>query len=192
MILINTTYISDALSNPTNVISICALVVSIASILVGYFGLKRQQNHEILSVRPICNIGHVMGTLGLNLWISNNGVGPMIIKSIKTSDKQGNTKDYPKNWLPDKNRHGNIAFWEGLENTSILNGNKVDLLTFTLVPLQDDKQKQIKLTKEQIADRDEIFGILKELTITVKYSDIYGIEQPEFKKDLSFFEQIIS
>ncbi len=165
--------------------------MSIASILIGYFGLKHQQIHDQLSVRPICNIGHVMGTLGLNLWISNNGIGPMIIKSIESSDKQGNTKGYPIDWIPVKNRHGNFAYWKDLENTSILNGSKVDILTFNIVPPHGDKPVPIKLTKEQIEDRDEIFGILKELTITVKYEDIYGIEQPEYKKDLTFFGQKI-
>jgi hypothetical protein len=185
MIPINVTQIGDALSNPTNIISICALTVSIASILIGYYGLKRQRIHDELSVRPICNVGTIQGPLVLTITILNNGVGPMIIKSVETHDSQGNKKDYPMDWIPLPDRQ---FVWRDLENVAILNGKKIDILGFNFVTIIDGKPK-LPITKDQIKKREEIRSILKDLTIHIKYTDIYGKEQPEYKYSFSVFGQ---
>jgi hypothetical protein len=111
----------------------------------------------------------------------------MIIKSVETSDNQGNKKSYPMDWIPIADRQ---FVWRDLENTAILNGTKVDILGFNFVSIIDGKPK-LPITKDQVKKREEIRSILKDLTIRIRYTDIYGIDQPEFKHDFSILGQEI-
>lgn len=187
-------------TDPQNIIALGIVIVAILAFFVSLYSIyqsnkafAQQQKHNQLSVRPICNIGHIMGTLGCVIWIANTGVGPMIIKSIKTRNNQGNVKDYPGDWIPQRQRQGNLGVWKDLENTSLLSGGRVELVNFGINPQipVTIQPSLIQLTEEQKGDRDEIFGILKDLTISVTYEDIYGIEQPEYQRDLKFFGQTI-
>lgn len=182
------------ITDPQNIIAIGSVGIALLAVYISYKStklgadtLKQQQKHNELSVRPICNVGMIQGPLSILIYISNNGVGPMIIKSVETSDNKGNKKNYPVDWIPKANRQ---IFWRELENTALLNGSKVDILGFNFEQVIDGKHKA-PITKEQITRREEIRGILKDLTIHIRYADIYGVEQPEFKQDFSIFGQEI-
>jgi hypothetical protein len=180
------------ITDPQNIIAVISIFIAILAVYISYKStklgadtFKQQKKHDELSVRPICNVGTLQGPLILSIWISNNGVGPMIIKSVETSDSRGNKKGYPMDWIPKED----LQFvWRDMEDTAILNGNKVDILGFNFVPIIDGKPK-LPITKDQIKKREEIRGILKELTIRIMYTDIYGNEQPEFKQDFTIFGQ---
>jgi hypothetical protein len=182
------------ITDPQIIIAIISVGIALLAVYISYKStklaadtLKQQQKHNELSVRPICNVGMIQGPISLIIYISNNGVGPMIIKSVETSDSKGNKKNYPVDWIPLADRQ---IFWRNLENTALLNGVKVDILGFNFVPIIDGKPK-MPITKDQKTKREEIRGILKDLTIYVRYADIYGIEQPEFIQDFSIFGQEI-
>ncbi len=162
------------MSNNPDTIAIFALVVSIFSIAIGFSGLLIQRRHNILSVRPIGNIGLFQSPNTIGIHITNNGTGPMIIKSVETENNEGIKKNYPVDWIPIEYRQ---FFWGNLEETSLLNGTKVDILGFKFNP-NDPKEEQ---------KRDEIRSILKSLTIHVKYTDIYNKYQPELIKKFDHF-----
>ena len=76
--------INDILSNPTDFIAALALVTSIASIIIGFWGLWIQRKHNILSVKPIAAIGINDIANQIEITVVNNGTGPLIVKSIET------------------------------------------------------------------------------------------------------------
>jgi len=191
--------IDDILTNSTNFLAAIALVVSGVSILIGFYGLRIQRAHNQLSVRPIANVGIFDGDDLLQLTICNNGSGPMLIKSIETINKHGIIRNYPKDWMPRVTKLKEL-FWTGLEDTAIIVGVPAPILQYQLVPLvielgpsQIDQNKLNELKKlrsEQEQERDSIRLILKDLTIRIKYTDIYNNERPEFTKSLDFFGRV--
>jgi len=161
-----------------DIVAICALLVSVISIILGFFGLYFQRQHNVLSVRPIGNIGLFQSPDTFAISIVNNGTGPMMIKSVKTVNMDGSKKDYPVEWIPLGDRQ---YFWGNLEGTAINNGTKVDILVFKF-----DISKP-----NQIRKREEIRSILKNLTIQIKYDDMYQNNRPDIIKSLDYFGEEI-
>jgi hypothetical protein len=166
----------DFFANPTNLIAIFAFLVSVVSIIIGFLGLWIQRLHNQLSVKPIGNIGIRDYADLLLISVSNAGTGPMIIKSVETSNSEGNKLNYPIEWIP-MTLKPKISFLINLENTAILNGTGANILEYHLDPAKINEAKE----------RDAIRLILKNLTIRIKYMDIYGKEQPEITKNLDWF-----
>ena len=175
-------------------IAVIALITSVISIGIGIIGLKIQREHDILSVRPIASVGLQHGNIidndivqnqGLNMIVpkysatlgvglSNCGCGPMIIKSIETVNKEGVKKSYPYEWIPIDYRQ---QFYRDLENTAIPPGVIINLITFNF-PLSD---------LNELHKKEEIKSILNDLTIRIKYTDIYNLEQPDYVKSIKDF-----
>jgi|GEM_PF-1187565 len=173
-----TAIVDDIVTNPSNFISACALIVSIIAIATGFVGLMIQRKHNILSVRPIGNIGLFQGPAIIEISIINNGTGPMIIKSVETENKEGIKKKYPVDWIPLQDRQ---LFWTALEDISIKSGSGIYLLKFKYNPSNPDQEQK----------RDNIRSILKDLSIRIKYTDIYDRVQPDLVKPFDYFgEQI--
>lgn len=169
----------DAILTSPNLIPILALVVSFVSIGIGFLGLLIQRQHNILSVKPLGNIAMGNYDIELGIAINNNGTGPLIIKSIRTIDNQGIQKKYPIDWIPAELQK-NITFQKLVEGAALINGkDPIMLLLFRLNPLQPAEVQQ----------RDKIRSILKNLTIHITYSDIYGNLQPELVKKLDWFDK---
>jgi hypothetical protein len=166
--------------DPTLIIAILALIVSIVSIGIGVITLRTQQEYNRLSVRPIGIITLSDYEDKLAIKIMNAGIGPMIIKSVETVDNSGIKKDYPIDWMSSKYIWTN--FRRNLQNHAIIAGDSIILLEYNLDPQNKDLAKQ----------RDEIRFILKNLTIRIKYTDIYNKEQPDLIRSLNWFGRNIN
>lgn len=163
------------LTNPPTLIALLALIVSVVSIIVGFWGICIQRNHAFRSVRPIGAIGQIQTMNSLEIFLSNNGTGPMIIKSVETINDKEVKKNYPRDWIPEDYKLESLTH---IEDCAILPGNPVRLLNFVYKNNPADLEK-----------RDKIRDILKDLTIRIKYTDVYNREQPELKQSLDYFRQ---
>ncbi len=168
--------LDQILADP-NFNAILALIISITSIGIGFFGLWLQRKHNRLSVKPIgmITIYDKLGEFGVA--ILNKGTGPLIIKSIETTNDQGIKKKYPIEWVPREYRH-QFAFRIDLENVAIINGQK---------PLNLIKVKFNPQNIEEVMLSGTFREILANLTIRIKYTDIYGKIQPELIRNLNWF-----
>lgn len=93
----------------------------------------------------------------------------MIIKSCITKGNSEN-KSYPIDWMPD-----NIiwkTFRRNLEEHAIIASESLTLLELN-VDLND---------KAAVKQREKIRNILKDLEMTIKYTDIYGKNFTESRK----------
>jgi len=156
----------------SNVIAILALFISFLSIIVGAFTLWIQHRHNRLSVRPICVISLADYENRITIKIKNAGMGSMIIKSILTSDNHGTKKEYPIDWMPVGITWA--GFRRGLKKHAIKEGGEIILLEYIPKEKSDLNKTQIRST-------------LQDLTITVTYEDIYGVEQPIESRKLEWF-----
>ena len=99
-------------------------------------------------------------------------MGSMIIKSILTSDNHGTKKEYPIDWMPVGITWA--GFRRGLKKHAIKEGGEIILLEYIPKEKSDLNKTQIRST-------------LQDLTITVTYEDIYGVEQPIESRKLEWF-----
>ena len=169
----NTTAIINVLTYP-NLIATVALVVSILSIFIGFWGLWLQRNHNRLSVRPIAVADNYLGKERISISIKNAGVGPLLIKSIDIVNKKGVISAELSELLPPDEINCLIASLKGLEKHTLSIGESLPIFIYDL-NFHD---------KEQATVRDKIQNILKDLTIRLRYTDIYGKEQEMFNDDL--------
>ena len=98
--------------NDSPYIAILALSISLFSIIIGALSFWIQRKHNRLSVRPLAAIEvrdlpralpHLPREITLTL--SNNGTGPMIIKSIETQNRLGEKRPHPADWIPKRNHY---------------------------------------------------------------------------------------
>ena len=176
------TLIDNITTEPTLLIAALALLVSVISIFTSFYGLWLQRKHNRLSVRPIGNIGTRDGVNLLSISVVNNGTGPMIIKSVEISNDQGIKKNYPIDWIPQEDQ-SKISFWKDLEDVALSKGNGIELFNYSY----DLNNKNLVQLNANVELREKLRSILKDLTIRIKYKDIYGKDQPEFSKKLDIF-----
>jgi len=155
-------------NDPGLLIALIALFTSIASILIGIFGLIIQRSHNKKSVKPFGSINLIDYEDRLQIIISNTGLGPMIIKSCKTK-LNGETRQFPVDWMP-----AGIAwrtFQKIFDDHAISAGEQLILLE-----LETDLKNP-----EQIERRDKVRLILKDLEMTLFFVDVYGKKYSESK-----------
>ena len=170
--------IDKIISDPTLLIASIALLVSIISILIGAFSLKIQRTHNRKSVKPIGNIvfSDYENLLAVNL--KNVGVGPLFIKSLKVKNKDRETKNNIIDFMPP---HPPDLPWTNYF------ANPTD---FVIPP--GEKLNLIELSTDDISDafaefRDNVRKTLMDLSIELKYKDIYDKTMPENKRALDWF-----
>lgn len=149
------------INDPELLIATIALITSIISIIIGVVGLHIQRKHNKKSVLPIGSINLADYEDCLRIKISNNGVGPMIIKSCITKGIS-ESKSYPIDWMPEGIMWN--TFRKNLEDHTIIAGDSLTLLELN-VDLNDNTA---------VVQRNQIRSILNDLEIIIEFSDIYG------------------
>jgi len=138
---------------------------------------KQAEKSRILSIRPYGNITLSDYQNKLAIEVENAGMGPLIVKSIETSKGIYGIKGYPKDWIDDTMPEIIWAdFRNDLEEHAIASGDTCVLLEYNL--------RLVESSKEEM---NQVRQILKDLTITIKYSDIYNNEQPILRRELGWF-----
>jgi hypothetical protein len=164
------TILNKILSNPELVIAGLAFCVSIIGLWLSIRALKIQRQHNYMSVKPIGKIklGDYENTIFVK--IANSGVGPLIIKELKITnqvDIKDNLIDYCDLDLPEG------LTWKDFVKNLIDRVIRVDedLFLIEIVGLDEP------LTKDHVRDYAEfktrLRNILSNLTIELKYTDIY-------------------
>lgn len=145
------------------VLAAVACVVAVISLRVSRKTLEHQQAHDVLSVRPIGGI--VVGDYENQLFVKvvNNGVGPLLVKSILTSGgpEPGKALLYQMPELPTKVYWTN--FVEETSGRTILPGGELMLLDLEAGSSESNEQFSIA--------RDRIREALGNLLVEVRRHD---------------------
>lgn len=169
-------------------IAILALVVSVVAIFFSFleYLLQREQWH--LSVKPLGNIEiYDKAPSELSIIICNSGLGPMRFLSMVTEDKHGVKKEHPADWI-------NAAL-EAQDKTlatqgifkSFRKGDHIKSASDEFIVNYDFKSNTGSDQTTKVREIKWIRNVLKDLTIRVKYTDIYDREQPEIVQSLEGF-----
>jgi hypothetical protein len=171
--------ISSIINNPTNFIACCALFVSICSFILTIYTIWTQRRHDRLSVKPLVNIHVEDFPERITITVQNDGLGPMIIKSVECF-KNGDVSQQNVGWPPITFRKSDFTilnatprFTKGLEGCPILNGKFFVIFQHEIDPNNPNQTRLANITRDSF----------KELSVKVKYASIFDDEQ---------FEKIIS
>jgi hypothetical protein len=196
--------ISDIALIITSIGTIFAVIISIFSWRSNIKEKQREIEHKIqhdrLSVKPICAIVFENRKNLIAVYILNDGIGPLMIKRVSISDKDGkiayivngkieflhnndkeasntNEKRLAKlfEFIPDTIGHKWILKFRGeLTDRAIRIGGKIILLQ--LDPINKSIDAKVR-------------SMIKDLTVTVEYTDIYNTDFLPKSRQLSFLNE---
>jgi len=157
--------------------ALCAVFISLLSILLTFISLYVQRKHNRKSVKPIANISISNYENLISVKIFNRGSGPLIIKEF-VSEYRNDIKNNLIDFMPDLPENVSWStYFDKLNEFSILPSESINLLEF-----RPDLENNIETDY-----RDKIRKVLSEIKVTLKYSDIYDCLMPVNIKDLSWF-----
>jgi len=175
-------YVAGDSADAQTVIAICAVLISVFSLIVSIRAMKLQQRHDKKSVQPIPQI--IVGDYENRLYVAieNAGVGPLIINHVAVSNVQSNEiKSSIIAHMPDL-PYG--VYWEDfserIEGRAISAQKRLVLLEFKEDP--DCKYDGL---------RNDIRTALGYLLVKLNASDIYGDKLPPCTRRLDWFHRLI-
>ncbi|MCP3907446.1 MAG: hypothetical protein GY712_05450 [Oceanicoccus sp.] len=171
--------ISEILSKPEIIVAVCALFVSVISIVIGALALRNQKIHNQKSVRPICSITYKNYLSEIVITVSNDGVGPMLVDAlelIKNGKVYRRLKDLISPSFPSGGEY-TYKWVNFIQQRTIPVGGHIEIFCFHKTEGQTDFESV----------RDKVRKALTEVTISIKYSDIYGKDFPRAERTLHNF-----
>ena len=159
-------------------IATCALVVSVFSTGLAVWTAFLQRRHMVLSVRPIAAIPVADFEDRVGVFIKNVGLGPMTIKSLRVSSREGATHDDVISHMPRlKDGVHWSNFWDAVDGATLENGKRFELLLLKGEPSHSKFRES----------RDAVRRALSTLTVRVEYEDLYGQTMKPHDQELSWF-----
>lgn len=163
------------------IVAILALFTSAISTLIAFYTFRLQRTHNIKSVRPILHIGQWDYENNIYVTLVNLGMGIAVIKKVSVTNKVDDAKNCIYDWLP-KKLSGEMnykEYWTGYKNFVVQPGQVIKLIE---IPVDTSKEYQKQ-------EREKIRSILRQLTVTIAYEDLYENEMTLCQMELFHFSR---
>ena len=164
--------------NPETFIASLALLVSLATGIITYFTFHIQRKHNRRSLMPIINVNPFDYSNCLRIDLKNEGVGPAIIQKIIVEKNEHEKKSSVYDWMP--------SLPTGLSYSNYLTRDEN-------IPMSPDKTIEVICIKldpnkeEERQFREQMRGVLRQLTIKVEYTDVYNSKFPIYSRSLILY-----
>lgn len=163
--------------NPQQVsalVALCAVSLSLMSIILTVTALWFQRRHYFKSLTPILYISARDYENLLEVSLMNDGIGPLLVEKIVTSS-DGEEKENIIEWMP----KGIVwsTFTKFISGRCIPAGKSVILVRIEGDPHDAEFQRK----------RDSVRRALSGLQVNVKYRDIYGRKMPNAARSFDWF-----
>jgi hypothetical protein len=157
--------------------TIFAALTALIALVVSVWALWIQRSHNKVSVRPIPEI--TVADFEDSLWVklSNNGVGPLIVKSVHVRSGQEERGSIIE-WMPTL---PNSRHWT---NFAVVKTGRT-LRAEGVLPLLELIQESGEVGFGHC--RDMVRAALCQLTVVVEFTDVYGSKFPACTKSLEWF-----
>lgn len=161
------------------ILAIIGLYITVALAYLSDKWNKTSILNQERTVRPVGRI--VFGNYEdvIEVKIRNNGLGPMIISSMKVI-KNGISKNTLIDWMPELPDDVSWTDYVG------------DISGFSLSPNQELNLIKFEVNEEYWKEeefRDKLRNELSDIEIMIEYKDIYDKEMPELTRKLDWFKQ---
>ncbi len=174
------TFLDFIKNNPEQVntfVAICALIISLVSIMLTFISLWMQRVHNFKSVTPIASIPIGDYENMIEVKLRNTGVGPLMVEKFLVYQGK-KTKNNIIDWMPDPpNGMQWETFYNDLTDLCIPPGDTANLIRLSGNP---NNQKFSRF-------RNKVRQALAALRVQVEYKDIYNRKMPIKERDLSWF-----
>lgn len=162
---------------------ILALIGLFITVALAYLSDKWNKTSLLKQERTVRPVGRIV--LGnyedlIEVKIRNNGLGPMIITSIRAL-KNGESKNTLIDWMPDL--PADDISWTDYVG---------DISGFSLSPNQELNLIKFEVNEEfweETQFRNKLREELSTMQINILYKDIYNKDMPELKRKLDWFER---
>lgn len=161
------------------ILSYGEVVIAAIAVIVAIVTAKSQEKHNKNSVRPILNL--ILGDYDDNIyvWVENNGVGPACIKSVKCTYQ------------------GDDMCQEGASLIEVLPAGLVEHYTTFVEDFSTraiSPQQGLMLLQKKEPSEEEVIELrqqLKNCSVEITYTDIYGKAVWIEKRSLDFFKRTL-
>lgn len=163
---------------PEVFIASLALIVSVATAIITYLTFYIQRNHNRKSLRPIINVNPFDYSNCLKIELKNEGVGPAIITKIVVEKNEHEKKANVYSWMP--NLISGLSYSNYLtrdQDIPMISGKTIEIICIKLDPTIQDQR----------AFRDQMRGVLRQLTIKIDYTDIYDSKFPTYSEKFDLY-----
>ncbi|SIN69356.1 hypothetical protein SAMN05444166_0169 [Singulisphaera sp. GP187] len=158
-------------------IAFVALFASLVSVYLAREALKDQHHHNVLSVKPLPMLTVFDGEEKIQVVLRNNGSGPLIIKDIGVTDGK-HEKTSVIEWMPElPDGIQWDTFASESRERSLAPGDEIVLVRLLGEP-SDPAFRE---------GRDKSRNALRNLTVSVRHTDIYGTSMVPHVMDLTWF-----
>ncbi len=161
------------------IIAFCALIISLVTASTSILAFNQQRKYYIKSIKPIVQIVPWDYENSLRVDLTNSGLGPAIITSVRVLNLTGEEKSSIYAWLPAQlpGEMNYKEYWIPYKEF-IVQPNKSTIL----IEIPIDKTKP-----EQIQEREHLRGLLRQLKVHIEYQDMYeSMMEPEVADLLHF------
>ena len=161
------------------IMAVSALGISFVSILIGLFTFINQRRHFRITVRPIGQISLLDYPDHTGVYIKNVGVGPLVGERVRVKDGQGEAHDYLIELVPKPFGSLNFTNYSKMDEMVILPGKRVCLLELK----GNDAEDKYRRFRGQLRES------LKDISLELRYRDIYGKKMKTERKKLDWFNR---
>ncbi|GAA4839580.1 hypothetical protein [Algivirga pacifica] len=160
------------LEEPKAIIALCAVIISLISLVLSIVTAYQNRKNSRLGVRPLAYIYPPDYEDRIAVIIQNKGTGPLITKELKFTRDNNEKKSYLIDFMPDLE---DGYYWETFSKAS-------------KIILRPSEEKTLLEFKGDINDpkfikqRDEIREALSKVQLKMKYTSIFNEKKP-FKLD---------
>ena len=173
------------------VISACSLIISVVAVVISVNTYHSQKEYNSNSVRPILDI--IFGDYENNLHVSidNHGVGPAIVNDVICTRKKGDRIENEKCLVDLIPTQMDIKTGHGIReiDLGVLTDFVEDIRGRAIPP-----GGRVVLLQKKDPDEDQLYAlrcVLKDCSLEIDYTDIYGEKAWETKRNLDFFGRTI-
>lgn len=165
---------------PSDIIALFSLIVAILSFVITIVTIFQTRKHNRKSLRPIISVNPFDYSNCLKIELINEGVGPAIIKKIVVEKNEHEKKANVYSWmppLPSAVQYSNYLTRD--ENIAMISGKIIEVICIKLDPT-------IEVQKNF---REQMRGVLRQLTIKIDYTDIYDSDFPTYSRKFELYSR---
>lgn len=166
------------LEEPRTTIALCAVIISLISLILSVITALQNRKNNRLGVRPLAYILPPDYEDRIAVIIQNKGTGPLITKELKFTGLNNQERNYLIDFMPD--------LQDGYYWTTFSKASKI--------VLRPSEEKTLLEFKGDISDprfikqRDEIRKTLSNVELKMKYTSIFNEKKPfELNYKLTWF-----
>lgn len=172
--------LNEIINNPSSVVALCAVIISVISVLISIMSSYQSRKFNRLSVRPLAYVLPPDYENRIAVILLNKGTGPLITKKVRFINKLGEEKNSLIDFMPELD---DGFYWSTFSKASkiILSPNEeTTLIEFTGDP------SDIRYLNQ----RDKIRKSLSELKIKIEYTSIFKESKPfKLNYNLTWFSR---